>query len=307
MTATLVGTAGVDPGASPSGGEATQPKSKKLKAQRRTSGAFELPVMLTLSFLVLGYAWTRRLEGDLTAETGLGYFLGIGGALAMLTLLLYPLRKRFAGLRFIGNVRNWFRIHMMLGIIGPVLIILHSNFTLGSLNSTMAFFAMLVVAGSGLIGRLFYSRIHKGLYGRRASVREYLNDMEDLKHEFDTDMPDPSWLLETLKDYETRRLTPSQDLWSNLHRTLTGPVSRYRLRRDVMRRYAQLLGRKDGPRRDRSALVKQHLDSYLHAVARAQSFALYERLFALWHLFHLPLFVILVFAAIVHVVGVHLY
>ncbi|MBB3710457.1 hypothetical protein FHS00_000010 [Limimaricola variabilis] len=307
MTATLAGISGMKSGARSSDENAAPSKGEKPKAARRQTGAFELPIMLTLSFVVLAYAWTRRLEGDLTAETGLGYFLGIGGALAMLTLLLYPLRKRFAGLRFIGNVRNWFRIHMMLGIIGPVLIILHSNFTLGSLNSTMALFAMLIVAASGLIGRLFYARIHKGLYGRRASVREYLNDMEALKHEFDTDMPDPSWLLETLKAYEARRLPQTQDLWSNFHRTLTGPVSRFRLRREVMRRYAELLRRQDGPKRDRSGLVRQHLDSYLHAVARAQSFALYERLFALWHLFHLPLFVILVFAAIVHVVGVHLY
>ncbi|MFO6463476.1 hypothetical protein ACK8OR_03705 [Jannaschia sp. KMU-145] len=283
------------------------PKPAPDTSRGRKSGAPELIVMLSLSAAAIGYAWTRRLEGDLTAETGWGYALGIVGALAMLTLLLYPLRKRIVKLRVIGNVRSWFRIHMILGIVGPTLIILHANFALGSLNSSVALFAMLVVAISGLIGRLFYARIHRGLYGRRASVREYLDDMETLKHEFDTDMPDPAWLLQTLRDYESCRLAPTQALWTSLGRALSGPASRFRLRREVMRRYARTVEQAGGPRRDRSQLVRRHLDSYLHAVARAQSFALYERLFALWHLFHLPLFVILVIAAIVHVVGVHLY
>jgi hypothetical protein len=270
-------------------------------------GAADLPVIAIVSLGVLTYAWLRRHEGDLAAEDGLGYYLGIAGASAMLILLLYPLRKRFAGLRVIGNVRNWFRIHMMLGIIGPVLIILHSNFTLGSLNSTVAFFAMLIVAGSGLIGRIFYARIHRGLYGRRASVREYLDEMRGCKAAFDEDMADPAWLLEILKRYETHQLMKSHGLWFSFRRLVVGPFSRLRLRRRVMRQYKEMLAQQGRECNDRTRLVRQHLDSYLNAVARAQSFSLFERLFALWHLFHLPLFVILVFAAIVHVVGVHLY
>ena len=43
----------------------------------------------------------------------------------------------------------WFRLHMLLGIAGPVLIIFHSNFKLGALNSNVAFITMLVVATSG--------------------------------------------------------------------------------------------------------------------------------------------------------------
>ena len=284
------------------------PKADVSKqAVRRRLSISELPVVLTLAVAVVAYAWIRRNEGDLTAETGLGYFLGIGGALAMLVLLIYPLRKRFVKLRYVGDVRSWFRIHMMLGIVGPVLIILHSNFVLGSLNSRLALFAMLIVAGSGLIGRLFYARIHRGLYGRRATVREYLDEMESFKAAFDGDMRDPSWLRAILKSYETRRPPQSPNLWINLGLTIIGVASRFMLRHQIMRRYTQMQKRKNRLNRDRTRLVRQHLDGYLTAVARAQSFALYERLFSLWHLFHLPLFVILVFATIIHVVGVHLY
>lgn len=80
----------------------------------------------------------------------------------MLLLILYPLRKRFRILHGLGRVTSWFRIHMVLGILGPTLIILHSNFKIGSLNSRLALFTMLVVVASGIVGRYLYSQVHKG-------------------------------------------------------------------------------------------------------------------------------------------------
>lgn len=278
----------------------TSPKRKRRRSP-------EMPITFTLVTAVLTYAWLRRNEGDLTAETGVGYYLGIAGTLAMLTLLLYPLRKRFVGLRFIGNVKGWFRTHMILGIVGPVLIILHSNFMLGSINSALALWAMLVVAISGVIGRFFYARIHRGLYGRRAHLREYIADVETFKAAFDEDMPDPAWLLELLAEYEAQRMGRTHSLWVNLGRVLLGPYTRYQERRLVMRQVKEKLSEQGARSRYNIRQFQRHLKSYLRGVAKVQSFALYERLFALWHVFHLPLFVILVFAAIIHVVGVHLY
>ena len=130
--------------------------------------------------LLLG--WYNSEEGHLTPGTGVGYWLGIAGASAMLLLLLYPLRKRVKGLRGLGSVGGWFRLHMVLGIVGPALILFHSNFKLGALNSNVALFAMLIVAASGLIGRYLYGRIHLGLYGRRAEIEELLTDVDNLKH-----------------------------------------------------------------------------------------------------------------------------
>jgi hypothetical protein len=105
--------------------------------------------------LLLG--WYKSEDGDITPETGTGYWLGIAGASALLLLLVYPLRKRIRSLRSLGSVSAWFRLHMILGIIGPTLILFHSNFKLGSLNSNVALFSMLTVAASGLIGRYLYA------------------------------------------------------------------------------------------------------------------------------------------------------
>ena len=63
---------------------------------------------------------------------------------------------------------------MVFGVLGPTLILFHSNFSFGSTNSTVASLAMASVVLSGLIGRYLYARVHNGLYGQKAAVRELL-------------------------------------------------------------------------------------------------------------------------------------
>lgn len=95
-----------------------------------------------------------------------------------LMLLLYPFRKKSRFMRNWGGVKHWFRAHMIMGVAGPVLVAYHSNFSLGSMNSNVALVSMLTVAGSGLIGRYFYSRVHRGLYGREVTLKELRQDLE---------------------------------------------------------------------------------------------------------------------------------
>ena len=64
------------------------------RASRTGSWLFSLFVIA-----VLYYGWSIRDEGYLTAESGLGYALGIIGGTLMLLLLLYPVRKRVRSMR----------------------------------------------------------------------------------------------------------------------------------------------------------------------------------------------------------------
>src|SRR5450756_118112 len=147
---------------------------------------------------VLWLGWINRDDNGLTPESGIGYWLGITGGSLMLLLLLYPLRKRIKSLRAVGSVGFWFRSHMILGVIGPVLILWHANFRLGSLNSNVALAAMLVVAVSGVVGRYLYGKIHLGLYGRKAEVKEILADADALKAAIGVDLPVADRLVEHL-------------------------------------------------------------------------------------------------------------
>jgi hypothetical protein len=232
----------------------------------------------------------------------------------MLLLLIYPLRKRMPSLRGLGSVTGWFRVHMLLGLIGPALILFHCNFKLGSLNSNVALFCMLTVAGSGLIGRYLYARIHLGLFGRRAQIDDLLNDVRELKSAIEGEHSLPAVIFSTLDAHVTRALAERRGAVSSfvalVGYRLRSPGERAQLM-DVIERHffseAQRRGWGWRTRRRHLRDLRRLLRHYFTAVNRAAAFAFYERLFALWHILHLPLFVLLILAAIVHVIGAHLY
>ena len=148
-------------------------------SRRRWLDPAWLSLLATAALLVWGY--TFPTEQYITPQTGVGYALGIIGGSAMLLLLVYPARKRVRALKFLGTTKHWFQAHMVLGIVGPVLVLFHSNFSLGATNSNVALACMLVVSGSGLLGRYFYTRIHHGLHGRRANLAELKDYAEKLR------------------------------------------------------------------------------------------------------------------------------
>jgi len=262
----------------------------------------------------LTYGWQMRDEGHLTPESGLGYWLGILGASAMLLLLGYPLRKRLTGVKLLGSVTGWFRLHMMLGVIGPGLILLHANFKLGSLNSNVALLAMLTVASSGLIGRYLYARIHLGLYGRRAHIAELQAEVAALKGAIAGELSMPADFLAALDRHaayaQHRRGGALSSLFALLRLRLASLGRKGRLSRLADRHIgaeAKRLGWSWRLRRRHTKAVRTLIAAYLTAVNRTAAFVFYERLFGLWHVLHLPLFALLLFAAVIHVVAVHLY
>jgi len=283
---------------------AAKPTPKSAKPKR--TGAREMPLLTLIVAGILLLGWVNRNEGHIVAEEGIGYYLGITGSVMMLMLLFYPLRKRLRALRVIGTVRDWFRLHMLLGVIGPMLVILHSNFSLGSLNSTIAFFAMLTVAGSGYIGRFLYAHIHRGLYGKKLGTQEMKSEISALHEELALESRVRDTLNETLSEFEKRLIGKS--LLSSLSHILSGPFARRALKKRVLvmvDEASHALPKKE--QRKVASRFRKTLGQYLVSTARAEAFTFYERMFALWHLLHLPLFFILVLAALAHVLAVHLY
>jgi len=60
--------------------------------------------------------------------------------------------------------------------------------------------------------------------------------------------------------------------------------------------------------RDRFERVAfDYITRRMHATREVAEFRVYERLFSVWHVLHVPLFLMLLAAGIVHVVSVHVY
>ena len=89
-----------------------------------------------------------------------------------------------------------------------------------------------------------------------------------------------------------------------------GAVVRMRLvadARQVIAAEGQRLGWSRTARRQQLADVPGLATLHIAAVRKAAAFACYERLFRLRHVFHVPLFFVLVIAAIIHIFAAHFF
>jgi len=273
------------------------------------SSAFGIAVVV-----VLWIGWINRDDSGLTPKSGVGYWLGIAGSGLMLLLLLYPLRKRMRSLRVIGTVAFWFRAHMILGVFGSVLVLWHANFRLGSVNSNVALLAMLVVAISGVFGRYLYSKIHFGLYGPKAGVRDILADADALKELIGANLPIADRMAGQLNAFAQLGTAAPKGVLAGLVLlpviSWRGTIVRRRLiadARQVIAIEGRRLGRPQRVRHQQLVGVADLVTLHVVAVKKAAAFAFYERLFRLWHVFHVPLFFLLVIAAILHVFAAHFF
>ena len=265
-----------------------------------------------MALIVMG--WTLRTRQWINPESGIGYWLGIVGASLMLALLLYPLRKRFRFMQRLGATRYWFRMHMVFGLVGPLLILYHCNFQLGSFNSRVAFYCMLLVAGSGIIGRHFYARIHRGLYGKKTSLRELQADLAastEKSQGMANLMPDLVARLDAhTRELQGCRITETLGVGRSLKWTFTHHVMRLSLWWTARRELKFAAASSATVQRDYKRLLRStsnYLKDYTNLLGRVAQFSFYERLFALWHVFHLPIFLMMVLSAVIHVLAVHMY
>jgi hypothetical protein len=285
--------------------------ASKPVQRKRKSDAFYGYSLLTI---LIGAGWLMRERQLINPEQGIGYWLGIIGGSLMLVLLLYPLRKRWRVLHGVGATKVWFRMHMILGLVGPLLILYHCNFQLGSFNSRVAFYSMLLVAGSGVIGRHFYERIHRSLYGQKTSLRELESEVSEALEKsrgMAKLMPKLVARLDRMSgDLQGCQVTQSMSMGRSLRWTLThyfvrfslGMTARHELRVAVA---AGQLKLQDFSRASRAA--SKYVGNYTNLIGRVAQFTFYERMFAIWHVFHLPIFFMMIITALFHVLAVHMY
>ena len=298
-----------------------QSNESAQNGERRTSRrastkehGWNIFLLVIIVVLIIGYfvaAQKIYKPGD-----DIGYNMGLVGGIMLLALLLYPIRKRIRFLRGIGILPTWFKWHMIFGILAPTLILFHSTFHIGSINAAVALFAMILVAGSGVFGRFFYTKIHNGLYGRQATLQELQDDMAqtgDVKSVLSF-APEIEKKLDKFRA-ETVAVSKggNASLWhfstigikaffllrtlsKNLHHAMYSPAKEKNWNAAQLQRLDMMF--EDN---------KKQIDQYINAVRDVAQFHTYERLFSWWHIFHIPLVYLLVFSGIFHVISVHMY
>lgn len=272
-----------------------------------TSGLGRLGALILLS--ILGWAAYEAAYGKYyTPRSNFGFYLGVVGTVMMLLLLAYPLRKHVQWMQRWGALKHWFRVHMIMGIVGPTLVLFHSTFHMRSTNAAVALFSMLGVVISGIVGRFVYTKIHYGLYGSRATLgkiqEEFAGRSSDAKSRLHCAPRVEQWL----QSFELESTHIDRSLFGHLFNFLTLGLRRRFLEFRCARELRRILKTERHPEFRGGASEAIELAAlYLRESQRVAQFSIYERFFSLWHVLHIPLIYILAASTAFHIMAVYMY
>ena len=257
---------------------------------------------LILYFLALGSSFYRVPLVERAHHPGywdwksggsIGHRLGVIGSIMMVVMLLYSVRKRFKALRRLGSLGRWLDVHIYLGVVGPLLVVLHSSFKVQGLVA-LSFWSMIAVATSGVLGRYLYLQIPR----TRAGEELTLGDLEKLDRTLSQRLRTDFRLDETL----LRRLeqvaappTGRRGLLAGLVGMVAGDL-RQRRRLHAFARECRAVP--TAVFRQFELVVREKAQTH----RRIMLWNRLHELFHYWHVIHKPFAVIMYLFLVVHVV-----
>jgi hypothetical protein len=117
---------------------------------------------------------------ELLRSSGLlGLPFGVAGYALILLNLGYLVRRSYVKWEWMGSLRDWMSLHVFTGVVGCALIVLHGAFRPRSPMGVLAFYSLLVVLVTGLVGRYIYAHVPRSVQGQEL-------ELEDLRRELET-------------------------------------------------------------------------------------------------------------------------
>lgn len=209
-----------------------------------------------------------------------GQGLGIIGTLMILFgVTIYIARKRYNFLSKYIRLKYLLEFHIFLCTLGPILILFHTAFKFGGIVS-IAFWSMVAVVLSGVIGRFIYIQIPRTIEGRELSLNEVKNMKTDLtvvlSEKFNLD-----------NDIIQQIITFTNEENKSINTITTGHL-RKELRKNNL------------PKKERKAIFKMVKNemSLSRKITRLETM---QRLFKYWHVAHMPFALIMLIIVIIHV------
>ncbi len=112
----------------------------------------------------------------------IGLKLGYLGTALFVFIFLYALRKVVPWLGRIGTARHWMDFHAVAGVTAPFVIAFHASFKFRGIAG-IAFWIMVAVALSGVIGRYLYAQIPRSITAAELSLQDLQTSEKQLKEE----------------------------------------------------------------------------------------------------------------------------
>jgi len=225
-----------------------------------------------------------------------GHGIGIIGSAMMLFMLLYSVRKRSRVFGKFGTLRSWLDIHIYFGIMGPLLVILHSSFKVQGLIA-VSFWSMIAVALSGILGRYLYVQIPRNFEGEEMD----LSQIEEEKTKLKADLKSNFKIDESILELLDQQLTSSINYNAGIMRSILSifvddlkrPFKIRIIRRHIIKKFdlTDEISRKITDYGKKKSLLERKV-LLLNQV---------QQLFHYWHVFHKPFAIIMYLIMIVHI------
>lgn len=233
------------------------------------------------------------LGGIPKASELFGHMLGILGFILMLmTETLYSLRKRSRKAHW-GRMATWLDFHIVTGIVGPFLVLLHSSWKFNGLAGLVTLLTLVIVL-SGFIGRYIYTAVPRTLDGAEMDEGMLAQRIAIAESQISAWLqanPQAAPALASLATIQPG--LPGQPLVLLLEtpwRTWQNKSSWRKARRRMDASIREQADRLDDLIRQRNLLRRQ-----------MASLAMARRSLALWHTVHVPIGLALFTAAFIHI------
>jgi len=234
---------------------------------------------------------------DLLKPSGtIGHGLGIAGTL-MITIgvVTYIIRKRVRRFMQMGALKYWLYFHIFMCTVGPILILMHSTLKFGGIAS-ISFWSMVIVVGSGVIGRVIYLQIPRTIHGDEVSANQLRIEYDRITNSIQSTASIPQSVLNNINDL------PSSNYFKNMSisNLIPGIIKTNFTNKRLLREIKSTLKSKDVPKGSIRQIISL-CKSQITLSRRIGLLTTMNKLFKYWHIAHLPFAIIMLVTVILHI------
>jgi hypothetical protein len=253
-----------------------------------------ITLLVTIYLSIQGYKYYQtpleeRFYQDshayLKASGIFGQGLGVLGTLLILVgVVLYITAKKYGYLERFIRLRYLLEFHIFLCTVGPIMILFHTTFKFGGIVS-IAFWSMVIVVASGVVGRYIYNQIPRTISGKELSLAE-------IKKQQEAGLS----ILDDLIGSDTKLKT---DILNFKNPYAWGPRNFFFERtyfKKISKRVSSL-----NLDKEQQSLVLNSARLEWKMERRIARLASMQKLFKLWHVAHRPFALIMLIIVVVHI------
>ncbi len=229
----------------------------------------------------------------------IGQSAGIAAFLIFAFLWLYPLRKKWRGLRWTGSVGRWLDVHVTSALTLPLLLAIHAAWRSDGVIG-LGLGAMLVVIASGIVGRYLYTRIPRARSGIELTRDEVTAQRRELIQRLAAATGLAPDAVEATLDIAPEP-EAQESAWRILGRLVTNDLTRWRRMRELRGRWTALSPNSRPLDHQAMREALRLADREMSLAQQSRMLDATQRVFRYWHVAHRPFAITALVAVVIHV------